>query len=103
LLGHANFAEVVGPIGLVGFVGQAAREGISFLLYFIALISINLSIVNLFPVPALDGGRLVFVVIESIWRKPIPPKVFNAINTAGFAILVLLMLLVTWRDIRHLI
>ncbi len=103
ILGHANLADVVGPIGLVGFVGKAAKEGISVLLYFTALISINLSIVNLFPVPALDGGRLLFVAIESIWRKPIPPKVFNTINTVGFAILVLLMLLVTFRDISHLV
>jgi len=102
-LGHANLADVIGPVGLVDYVGKAAAEGISFLFYFVALISINLSIVNLFPVPALDGGRLLFVAIESIWRKPIPPKVFNIMNTVGFAILVLLMILVTFRDIRHLI
>ncbi len=101
--GQANLAEIVGPIGLVGFVGVALKDGVSFLLYFAALISINLSIVNLLPFPALDGGRLVFVIVESIRRKPVPPKIFNAVNTIGFALLIILMLVVTFRDISHLL
>ncbi len=103
LQGNASLAELVGPIGLVGFVGEAAAQGFSFLLYFTALISINLAIVNLLPIPALDGGRLLFVIIESIFRKPIPPKVFNAVNSVGFALLVILMLVVTFRDIGRLV
>jgi regulator of sigma E protease len=101
--GHASLADVVGPVGLVGFVGQASAEGISYLLYFVALISINLAIVNMLPFPALDGGRLLFVIIESIRRKPINPKVFNILNTTGFALLVILMVVVTFRDIAHLV
>lgn len=101
--GNANLSEIVGPVGLVGFVGDAAAQGINYLLYFTALISINLSIVNLLPFPALDGGRILFVLIESITRKPIPAKIFNSLNSIGFAILVIIMLVVTFRDIIHLV
>ncbi len=101
--GQANFAEIIGPIGLVGFIGEAAKDGLSYVLYFTALISLNLSIVNLLPIPALDGGRLLFVIIESIRRKSISPKVFNMVNMVGFAFLIILMLVVTLRDIGHLL
>jgi regulator of sigma E protease len=103
LQGNANLAEIIGPIGLVGFVGEAARDGLSYVLYFTALISLNLSIVNLLPFPALDGGRLLFVIVESIRRKATSPKVFNLVNGVGFVLLLILMLVVTLRDIGHLL
>ena len=103
LHGTADLSGVVGPIGLVGFVGEATALGFSYLLYFTALISINLGIVNLLPFPALDGGRLLFVAIEGVRKKSIPVRVFNKVNTAGFVILVGLMILITFRDISHLI
>jgi regulator of sigma E protease len=83
-------------------VGDALEVGISFVLVITALISINLAVINLLPFPALDGGRLLFVLIESITGKPINPKLVSWINMIGFIILILLMLLVTYKDIINL-
>lgn len=100
--GSADFSSVTGPVGIVGLVGDATALGFIYLLTFTALISINLSIINLLPFPALDGGRLLFVIIESITRRRVPPRVFNLVNTAGFALLILLMVLITFHDIRNI-
>ncbi len=100
--GTAHFDQVSGPVGIVGMVGSASKSGFSYLLFFTALISINLAVINLMPFPALDGGRLLFVIIESITRKSIPPRVANALNATGFALLILLMLVVTYHDIFKL-
>jgi regulator of sigma E protease len=101
--GKANLAAVTGPVGLVGMVGDVEKLGFSYLVTFTALISINLAIINLLPFPALDGGRLLFVGIEAIRRKAISPKIFNAVNTVGFALLILLMILVTVHDVRNIL
>lgn len=101
-VGQADFANVAGPIGLVSLVGQVGQLGFSYLLTFTALISINLSIINLLPLPALDGGRLLFVGIESITRHRIAPRIFNLINSVGFALLILLMIVVTFHDVRNI-
>ena len=69
----------------------------------IAFISINLGVMNLLPLPALDGGRLLFVLIELIARRPVPRKYEGYIHFGGFAVLMLLMLYVTWQDIMRLI
>ena len=103
ITGVADYSQVTGPVGLVGMVGDVRVLGFTYLLSFTALISINLSIVNLLPIPALDGGRLLFVLIEVIIHKPISPKVFNMANIIGFSILMILMLVITFRDIVHLI
>lgn len=100
--GRADLADVTGPVGIVSMVGDARALGFVYLLIFTALISVNLAIINLLPFPALDGGRLLFVGIEAVSRRPIPPRIFNALNTVGFALLVILMLLVTLQDIRHI-
>ncbi len=100
--GHANMQEVTGPVGIVRAVGEAAGLGFSNLLLFTALISINLAVINIIPFPALDGGRLLFIVIEAIMRKPIKTSVANALNFVGFALLMLLMLAVTWHDVAKL-
>ena len=97
--GHADFSQVAGPVGIVGYVGQAYSLGALYLFAFISIISINLAIINLLPFPALDGGRLLFVLIEAIKGSPIRPKIANAVNGIGFAILILLMLVVTYHDI----
>ncbi len=68
-----------------------------------AIISINLALINLLPIPALDGGRLLFVIIEGIVRRPIKANVVRAFNTAGFAFLILLMVVVTAHDIFKII
>lgn len=100
--GESNLASVTGPIGIIGIVGDAADFGFIYLLSFTALISINLAIINLIPFPALDGGRLLFLLIEKIKGSPIKPKVANIANTVGFILLMILMVLVTFNDIVKL-
>lgn len=101
-LTHFSLSEVAGPVGIIGIVSEAGRLGIAPLLTLTALISINLSIINLLPIPALDGGRLLFVGIEAISRRRIKPVVFRAANTAGFALIILLMIFVTIQDVRNI-
>ncbi len=103
VLGHADLSQVSGPVGLVHSVGSTVSFGFSYLVWFIALISINLGIVNLIPFPALDGGRLLFLLIEKIKGSRISPKVVNTLNMIGFGLLILLMLFVTYHDIVKLV
>lgn len=98
----ADLRDVSGPVGIVGAVGDASAHGLSALLMLTAVISINLALINVLPVPALDGGRLLFVAIEAITRKPIPHTVAGSVNALGFALLVLLMLVVTAHDVLKL-
>lgn len=92
-------AEVSGPIGIAGITGQAARVGFSYLMQFVAMISINLAILNIAPLPALDGGRAFFLLIEKIKGKPMDKKLEAAVNSIGFALLITLMVYVTIKDI----
>ena len=96
-------AQVAGPVGIAGMVGEASSMGISYLLGFIAMISINLAMLNLVPFPALDGGRVLFVLIEVIIRKKIKPVIANWANSIGFFLLIALMLFITYKDILKLI
>lgn len=97
--GNGSMKDVSGPVGIVGAVGDAAALGFVHVLFFAALISINLAIINLIPFPALDGGRFLFILIEAVTRKPLPVKVTNWANTIGFVLLMLLMVVVTYHDI----
>lgn len=97
--GKADFSQVSGPVGIVGLVGEASILGIIYLMSFAAFISINLAVINIIPFPALDGGRLLFVAIEAVRRRAISPKIANALNGVGFALLILLMFVVTYKDI----
>ncbi len=101
--GHANFSSLTGPVGLVGVVGDAYQFGFVHLLSLMALISINLAVINLIPFPALDGGRLLFLLIEKIKGSPIKPRVANIMNVVGFCLLIGLMLVVTYHDIARLV
>ena len=103
LYGRADVSSVIGPVGLVGIVGEVYQFGFLNLLIFTALISINLAIINLIPFPALDGGRLLFILIESIKGTPINERVTQTANALGFIILILLMILITWHDIVNLV
>jgi len=100
--GKGSFAGVTGPIGMVGIVGDAYEFGFVYLLSFAALISINLAIINLLPFPALDGGRLFFLLIEKIKGSRMNPKFANMANMIGFGILIFLMLIVTYHDVIKL-
>lgn len=99
----ADLSQVAGPVGIAGVVGSASAQGIGYLLSIMAIISINLALINLIPVPALDGGRLLFVLIESVIRRPIKASVAHAVNAVGFIFLILLMLVVTAHDIFRIV
>lgn len=94
--------ELVGPVGLVSIVGQVSRQGLMNLLLLAAYISINLGIVNLLPFPALDGGRIIFVIIEMIKGKPIDREKEGYVHFIGFAILMALMVFLVFKDISRL-
>ena len=100
--GQADLNQVSGPVGIVGLVGDASQFGLVYLLGFTAFISLNLAVLNLIPFPALDGGRLLFVLIEGVTRKTIKPAVANTLNAVGFALLILLMIIVTVSDVIKL-
>ncbi|MEK7579554.1 MAG: RIP metalloprotease RseP [Patescibacteria group bacterium] len=100
--GSADIKEISGPVGIVGMVGDAAHRGLIALLTFTALISLNLAIINLVPFPALDGGRILFVIIEAIKRSPINQKVSGTLNLIGFGLLILLMVAITVNDVVQL-
>lgn len=97
--GHPSLQSVTGPVGMVGVVGDAYKFGFTYLLSFAAMISINLAVVNLLPFPALDGGRLFFLIIEKIKGSRIKSSIQNITNITGFILLILLMLFVTYHDI----
>ncbi|MDE2038034.1 MAG: site-2 protease family protein [Patescibacteria group bacterium] len=102
-VGHPDLADVAGPVGIAGIVGNAARMGITYLVMVTAIISVNLGVINLIPFPALDGGRILFVAVEGAFRRRIPPRFANAVNLAGFALLMILMVAVTWKDVAQLV
>ncbi len=99
----ADLTDIAGPVGIASLVGEAAVFGAGSLFSLIALVSINLGIINLLPFPALDGGRLAMLGVETVARRKIPHRVSNAINYAGFVLLIGLMVAVTVNDIANLI
>ena len=94
---------VAGPVGIYQISKDVTATGLMATLQFIAILSVNLSILNLLPLPALDGGRLLFVVIEAVTRKRVKPELEQAIHLAGMVLLIALMLLITFYDIRRLV
>lgn len=92
---------LTGPIGIAIYANEATKQGVSYLLEFAALISLNLAIINILPLPALDGGRIVFVVMEKIVGRGAIGKVEGYAHTAGFVLLILLMIAITYRDIQR--
>ena len=108
--GKFGLNDVAGPVGTANAIGQAASAGlesgfgdaVNNILYMMMIITVNLGIVNLLPLPALDGGRLVFLIIEGIRRKPVNPKYEGWVHAAGFALLMAFMLLITFSDVLRL-
>ena len=93
--------DLGGPVAIYAGTSQATALGFNGVLNFLALLSINLGIVNLLPIPALDGGKLLLNIIEAIIRRPIPEKAEAVVSFAGFLFLFLLMILVTFNDIHR--
>ena len=94
---------VVGPVGIFGVAQDAGGFGLIYLFQLLALISVNLAVANLIPFPALDGGRLLLLLVEKLKGSPVPKKVEAVLNVAGFALLILLMVLVTVRDVGRIV
>jgi regulator of sigma E protease len=99
IVGNGLAFDVAGPVGIASIVGDSARLGFAYLINVTAMISLSLAVMNILPIPALDGGRILFVIIEKIIRRPVPMKYEQLAHTAGFALLMLLIVVVTWRDI----
>jgi regulator of sigma E protease len=102
LRGNPDLSDVVGPVGLVSAVGEAASNGWGYVLSLAAFISVNLTIINLIPVPALDGGRLLVVIIESVIRRRAPKIGVQLVNAIGLALVIMLMVTVTYHDVARL-
>ncbi len=99
ITGRYTFAAVSGPVGISSAIGDATQQGFTSLLYIIVLISINLGVMNLLPLPALDGGRLLMILIEMITRKKLPTKVEGIINGVGLMLLLGLSVVIMVKDI----
>ena len=103
LVGKGSVDDVAGPVGIVTIVDQTAQVGIANLLYLMALLSLNLGLVNILPFPALDGGRLLFLLIRKITGKAITDTVENSIHYFGLLVLFALMIMITFKDINTFI
>lgn len=97
--GKASVKDFAGPIGLVNIIGQASRAGMETLMFLLAFITLNLGIINLLPLPALDGGRIVFSIVEMVTRKKINPVIEGYIHTAGFFLLIGFAIYISYFDI----
>ncbi|MGL4484001.1 MAG: RIP metalloprotease RseP, partial [Anaerovoracaceae bacterium] len=101
--GEVSTKELSGPVGIVYVVNQGANQGFMYILYLTAIISLNLAIVNMLPLPALDGGRIVFVAIRKITGKKITDEMEGRVHTIGILLLFGLMIFITWNDIVRFI
>jgi regulator of sigma E protease len=100
--GQFSINNLSGPVGIYQVTEQATQAGIFYLMKWAAFLSINLGIMNLLPLPALDGGRLLFFAIEALRGRPIDRQKEGIVHFIGFALLMLLMIIVTWNDIKRL-
>ena len=103
VFGGAGLKDTMGPVGIITFVSEAVREGMYMVLNLVFIISLNLGIMNLLPLPALDGGRILLLIVEGIRRKPIDRELEGKIHLAGFALLMILIVVVTYQDIARII
>lgn len=106
--GNYGMDELSGPVGTIGIVAETASSAVSsadysMIFFMLAFITVNIGIVNLLPIPALDGGRLLFIFIEWIFRKPVPKKFEAIVHAAGLVLLLGLMALITFNDIANII
>lgn len=111
ITGRFGFRDLAGPVGTIQTIAKGAAsgvehgflEGLDFVFYIIILLTFNLGIMNLLPLPALDGGRLLFLIWEGVTRKPVPPKYEGYVHAAGFVILMVFMLAVTFSDVWRIL
>jgi regulator of sigma E protease len=103
IVGQRSVEELGGPIKIAQYSGQSMSQGWLTVLWFMAMLSVNLGLINLFPIPVLDGGHLVFYLVEGIIRRPVPEKLQEVFFKAGFAMVISLMLFTTYNDIAQLV
>ena len=101
-IGKLSLSSLSGPVGVYTIVGQAAKTSIESVIYLTAYLSINLGFINILPFPAFDGGHVLFLIIEGIRKKKINPKIEGYVNAVGFILIMLLMLVITVKDILTL-
>jgi regulator of sigma E protease len=99
IAGAVPLGQLSGPIGIVGEVGAVAQAGWQPLLFWTALISLQLGLLNLLPLPALDGGRLLFVALEAVRGRPVSPRHEGLVHYIGFAMLISLMVAISFNDV----
>jgi regulator of sigma E protease len=100
--GRLSLKTISGPIGIMAMTGSAAKMGLVYVLHLTAVLGISLAVINLLPIPALDGGHLVFLLIEVIQGRQVSPRVQERATQVGFAFLILLMILVIYNDLLNL-
>ena len=103
ITGRLSLSNLSGPVGIYNIVGESAKAGFINIIYLIAYLCVNVGFINLIPLPAFDGGRAFFLLIEKLTGKKIPPKVENTIHTIGFVLLMILMVAITYNDIMRII
>jgi regulator of sigma E protease len=101
--GTVSSKEFSGPVGIGSIAIQTGREGIVPFIYFMAVISVSLAVLNFLPIPVVDGGHAVFLLIEKILGRPVPTPIQNAVTTVGWALMILLFLLLTWNDMERIL
>lgn len=94
-------SDIAGPVGIAQMSGQVAKEGILAVIQFLGLLSINLAVLNILPIPGLDGGHVLFIILGSLFGRRVAPKIEHWIHTVGIVVLLILMFLVTIRDIQR--
>ena len=97
--GKLSLSSLSGPVGIYQVVGESAKYGFINVVYLIGYICVNVGFINLLPLPAFDGGRLFFMIIEAIRKKPVSPKVENIIHSVGLVLLMILMVVISFNDI----
>ena len=97
--GRGNISQLAGPLGVAQLSGESARQGVGAFLFFIAYVSVSIGFLNILPLPVLDGGHIVYVLIESVIRRPIPSRVKLWIQQVGVGLLILLVVFVSYHDI----
>ena len=100
--GGIRLNQLSGPVGIYSIVGQQSKGGIANLLYLTAFLSINVGFINLLPIPAFDGGHILFIVIEKIKGSPVDPEIENKIHTVFLVLLMILMIVITFNDVLRL-
>ncbi len=102
ITGKLSLNNLSGPVGIYNIVGEASKYGVLTMMNLIGLLCVNVGFINILPLPAFDGGRLLFLIIEKIKGKPVDPKIENTIHAVGMILLMILMVFITYNDIVRL-